>query len=597
MHHGRAVRDVLMLRDRAGGVPASRLRDRAIALLVAHRAFPDRGLVVESFLDERSGWVLVHAEPAGIPERGRDMYKGAHEALTYSGYVGLPDRSGAAVRSLLDLRRGGILELGAARLEVRASPGGVAAFFVVYGETGFAWSSHAGVEGVFRTEADALAISNRPLLSHLAATGATAPRMSAAWGRRVLAGDSSLWGDTPFEGTRALAPRSMLVVARRKVRVLPHPVVLPCEGGEPLAAAARRAIEVVRGLPVPELQLSGGKDSRMIAALVAAAGIEVDAVTYAPSHGGEAIVARRVADALGLPHRLVVRRVELGDALLPQVLRNLRRSDGMLGENRALAYADLDYARDQPMLEGQAHNPRGGFITEMRASIDDVRARLHGQLGGDPDLVAEDAGAERRARIDMLVRHVPRRHPADAAYWMYNDWRPPLLHGPYLASARFRRTVYPMADERVLAACAALPTYERATERAFFEALIALAPAMAGLPLYDGRWRFDERGPTPFPVGFATRSVPVLDAQPPEQGRPRPPLGKRMSTVRPLFVSAMHDLGSSAEVRGWIRPEVLAALLRDDEASSALGVDNQRLVRFAWKASAVALVLDGGWLR
>src|SRR5690606_25776681 len=137
------------------------------------------------------------------------------------------------------------------------------------------------------------------------------------------------------------------------------------------------------------------------------------------------------------------------------------------------------------LLEGQAHHPRGGFGTLMKLAEDERRERLQGQLGGDADLVVAPLGAERRARIDALYDAAPRRHPADVAYWLYSGWRPPLFQGPYLAISRHRRLVFPMMDERVLAASARLATGERQSEAAFFAAMRALAPALGALPLYD----------------------------------------------------------------------------------------------------------------
>jgi hypothetical protein len=301
---------------------------------------------------------------------------------------------------------------------------------------------------------------------------------------------------------------------------------------------------------------------------------------------------------LGLPHRLAARPVPEGDALIDQLLANLRRADGMLGENRQLAFSPIECPRGQPVLEGQAHHPRGGFHTLMSGTHETARQRVHGQLDGDTGLVADAIGVERVERVDSLLDKLRHAHHAELAYWMYSDWRPPFLHGPYLAIARHRRLIYPMMDERVLRVCSALATADRVREWGFFAAVIALAPALESLPLYDNLWKFDRAGvaESPFPAGFASRATPVVDGPLPSRRTRRVSREKRMITVRPLFRAAMHDLRSSADVRSWIRPEVLTALLDHEEPSLSLGIENQRTIRFMWKATAVALVLDGGWL-
>lgn len=589
------MRDVVLVRAES----AERLRavtSRAEQLLAQR----DRGRCLDAFVDERGGVALVQGEPAwgeAVP-----MARGGREAFAYCGFVGLPDPSARSVRDLLAWQQGW---WGRRTLRWQRSPGGIAAYFLADGRrsTCLAWSSLSGSLGLFWTKGpDAVVVSNSPLLSHLLATGRTTPTFSLQWARRILLGDSTLWNDTPYEGTSYPSPRSALVVDSAGVSELPHPLAMDAarypvrspEGVQALHDASLEAMAALRRMAPPELHLSGGKDSRYVAALLAKAGIRAEAVTYGVEQGGEGEAAGQVAALVRLPHRVAAQEIATGDDLEAAMVANLRRSEGLLSENRQLSYVRRAGPPGAPLLQGQAHHPRGGLYTRVQRDAAKVRARVLGQQIGDEWAIVPDLVAERRARISQLLDDYRVPHPADLSYWIYADWRAHRWLQPvYLAETRDRPLVWPMMDERVLAVCARLSTLDRVSEFAFFAALEQLAPGMGRVPLYERTWVFDRGGEaeTPFPDGFAERNAPVRD----HMRRPGSP-EKRMATVLPLFRRTMADLPCSPELRNVIRPDILQALLAGEEAVSALGLDQQRVVRFLWKATAIGMVLDGKWL-
>lgn len=600
------MRDVALIRGDDPRAVGEATR-RATSLLSAGAA-PSRDRterVIESWTSPDGSMALVQSESIAAPVRV-PLHRTRSEAFAYTGFVGLPDPSATSVRERVVLRN---RWLRTPALVLREAPGGTAAFFLADGDgrAAYAWSGLSGAEGVFHAQGPRVTvISNRPLCAHLVATERDRPSFSRTWARRILVGDYTLWDDTPYDDTFYAPPRSTVVVDRRGIRFLPHPLRIPSssyaagstEAIDDLVHASLDAIGVVRRMPRGELHLSGGKDSRMVAALVKRAGIDVETVTYGGGVGGESAAAAAVARCLGLPHRVAAQDTRSDESLLPTMLANLARAEGLLNENRQLSYAPPPVVPGRPVLEGQAHHPRGGYKTHEDWGVAKARARLHRQLGGDGELVASELGAERRRRIDALVvRYRPRR-AAELAFWMYADWRAARwLHAAYLANTAERHVVWPMMDERVLSVCARLDVADRVREVAFFRALTALAPELARLPLYEDVWKFDHGGPgsTPFPDGFAERTTPFPEqAATRRRGRVSPE--KRLSTIAPLFRMAMSDLACSAEVRSWIRPEALPLLLAGDDRTAALGLENQQIVRFLWKATAIALVLDGAWL-
>jgi hypothetical protein len=564
-------------------------RPDALPALV-RRAESLLGGTVQRFVDPGGRLAVVSTDAVHVDDR---------EAFVHTGYVNHGDGSSAAVRPLISLKKRWV---GPPELRLTDSPGGIAAFFLVdaAADRVFAWSSRGGTEAVFWARGpEGIVIGNRPLFCHLLASGRETPATSTSWARRVLLGDSTLWDDTCFEDTWYATPRTTLVLDRGEVQTRPHPLAIgprfvdrSPEGLDAFADTSLRAVEVMRGEPLVQLHLSGGKDSRVVAGLLARAGLPAECIVYSLPGIGEEPTAAAVARALGLPLRTLDHEISTGPAMVETMLDNLARQDGLLNENRQLIYPALA-PTSVPILEGQAHHPRGGMLTMMQNRFL-VKRRIHRQLTGDETLVDSAIGRERSARVSQLLRGYTVDHPADLSYWMYADWRMGRWLQPVWMRIRRARPLYwPMMDERVLEVTARLATWDRVSEYAFFAMMKRHAPALASLPLYDGIWRFDSNGAdkTLFPEGFATRSVPD-----PERGGRKRTAEKRLSTVLPLFRMVMSDLRSADDLRSWIRPDVLPRLLdAGDDTPAALGLENQKIVRFMWKVVALGLTLDGRW--
>ena len=581
------MRDVVLLRavDRDA---LDRVVDRSVDLIRAASA--PRATDVEVWRHGKTGLGLIQSCAPGAIERF-PLHATRREAFTYSGFVASAAFAPAEVRHLISTD---------GDLAMSRSPGGIATYFLADARQRriYAWSSHAGMEGpYFTVGTDCTAISNRPLLSHLIGRQSDRAAMSSRWARRALLG-SGLWDDTPFEGTLQPPPRTAVIVSDDGLRFVHHPVTLEGNFGkrdpagvEALCAAALDAVTPLQRWPRGELWLSGGKDSRLAAALIRRAGIDVDVLTHAKIDAGEGEAAAAVAQALGLEHRITDSGgIATGDDLLPTIFANLRQSDGLLGEPRQLAYRKPAH-RGNPLVQGQAHHPRGGFKLKLPATRESVEQHLIDLVVGDSDLVTEDLVEERRERLrEILGGYSAPGHPSELAYWLYSDWRMTRwTSAAYRAAAESRPVVWPMMDERVLQVSAALAPVDRVQEVAFFAALRRLSPDLARVPLYEDTWKFDagKLGAERFPDGHDLRLSPFR-----EKGRGRT-AERRFSTIQPLFRQALLETRCGIELKRLVRPAILRALAEEDDPATALGRPHMQVINFMWKAVAVALVLDG----
>lgn len=588
------MRDVVLLKlpAREAIEPAVR---RSIEIIDAYyRGEPAR--THEVWMRPDVGLALVQSTMVGACETV-PIHQAGDEAFAYTGYVSAPAFGAADVRRLVTTAT-------PSQLSLAHSPGGIATFFLVDAAARLChvWSSHGAVSGLFITRHDKrIAISNRPLLSHLVGIQRDVPIMSSKWAGRILLGGCSVWCDTPFESTTQPNPRTVVVLAGDALSEIAHPIAIERNrhaDGDPagiasLTSTALDAVAVLKRWPRAELQLSGGRDSRMVAALIKRAGIDVDPVTFATQNGGEGAAAATVARAVGLPHRIGSSEMTTGDDMVPTILTNLRRHEAMPGENRHLAYPP-NGAAGVPVLQGQAHHSRGGFRSRVLRERKDMHAHLVGLNLGDMRLVDNELAIERKARLDELLHGYQIRFTPDLSYWLYNDWRITRKRiGSYLPVARDRAVVWPLMDERALCAISELSSYDRVSEVAFYGTLCGLLPALAPIPLYQNTWKFDSGpvGEARFPDGYAQRKTPITE---PPGGRRA--ADRRFFRVSPLFRIATHDLRFSPDLRALIRPDVLRAMTELDDPAKALELPNDTIVAFAWKVVAIALTMEGTWV-
>ena len=307
---------------------------------------------------------------------------------------------------------------------------------------------------------------------------------------------------TPFTGVTAVAGSTTL-------RLLDGSVTRPLRASGPEArpGGARDVAEGLVAAVAPlrdaggpvELSLTGGKDSRLIAAALVKAGVPVVARTHGFDDHPDVVVAAEIARRLGIEH---VVRTPAAPGQRVDVLGRIRGTvlvaDGMLSAFENVGRPD---PAASPALTAGGHGGellRGGY------------AETSGRLAAAGGLRRAVAPARRAARSAELLRRLTTKHlglirrgPSAAYVASLAPWTPRLARHPmqalddfYLVNRAGRwsaaarqayllreRLVQPLFDDRVVLAARAVPLTDRVSGALSAAVLAELSPALADVPL------------------------------------------------------------------------------------------------------------------
>ena len=306
---------------------------------------------------------------------------------------------------------------------------------------------------------------------------------------------------TPFAGVAAVGPSTTLQLLDGAVT---RPATASHEGSAPgargVAEALTAAVLPLRdaGSPV-QLSLTGGKDSRLIAAALVKAGVPVTAKTHGFDDHPDVVVAAEIARRLGIEH---VVRTPAAPGQRVDVLARIRATvlvaDGMLSAFENVGRPDPTAS---PALTAGGHGGellRGGY------------AETAGRAGARGGLRAVLSPARRAARSAELLRRLTTKHlglvrrgpalayAASLAPWTLSVAGHPLQAlddfylvnraGRWSAAARQayllrERLTQPLFDDQVVLAARVVPLADRVSGALPAAVLAELNPALTDVPL------------------------------------------------------------------------------------------------------------------
>jgi Asparagine synthase len=408
---------------------------------------------------------------------------------------------------------------------------------------------------------------------------------------------------TPFRGVRALGGRQTLIVTGGRLVVTAARDKNADPGADPGAGrsgpVAAALVDEVRplaeaGVPV-ELSLTGGKDSRLIAAALTAAKVPFQARTHGFASHPDVVVAAMIARRLGVDHVVTEPRPP-GNREKPdeaELLARLRSavlvSDGMLSAFENVGRPDPHLSTEPVQTGGHGGELlRGGYA--QAAWRDRKPPRAWSEAGG----------------VELFRRLTTRRlgllRPAPAGEYLagLSPYALALTRGPlrvldefYLANRAGRWSaaarqgyllrgplVQPFFGDGVILAARAVPLPQRITDRLHREVLAALCPDLLDLPLAGSGWKSGPRAPSSV-LGKGARSA----AGPESAAGPdwRRNYGDEMAR---LLRDYALDLGGSGGMFDILRRQAVERVLSSPQGDP----------HAAWALASLAALVSGDWL-
>ncbi|WP_203893852.1 asparagine synthase-related protein [Planobispora longispora] len=382
--------------------------------------------------------------------------------------------------------------------------------FSVFRATGDELSAATAINRVcpvFHAETPELhVIGSRALLVHLACGGDRVEWDVLALQTMIRQG-FFVSDETPYAGVSALPPSATITVrgGRRTVTETP----LPAAGPAPASGRRKKALigELAEALlatvaPLREagepvnLALTGGRDTRVLAALLHAAGVPFRATTNGLDDHPDVVIARMIARALGVEHTVIPpARAEKKDAVvvehpLMRAYETLRTCEGMTSAYESIV-TYLPYSA-KPTMSGQSGETlRAGSLLLLQSDLSPkaLRRRIDTTFFlKDVPLFTDAANEHARELARPWQERADAMEALDHMYVWYKV-------GRWQASARagsLRRgdPVRPFLDNRVVRAALSLDQSWRLSEEVIHELITTFAPRLRNVPIEGKPWRF-----------------------------------------------------------------------------------------------------------
>ena len=424
-----------------------------------------------------------------------------------SGYLcgGVGDADFAAARVQLSVAR----EAGGCFGVIRASEVDVQATTDATRSTGFYTATSSSIR----------VVSNRALLAHLCQRSDAGNEVDPEpafdlFACRTFASVGYFMGNlTPYSGLEAIPESANLRLGHHFERVTVDPVVPRVEADprdrEWQATVDRACASLVSALePVtddsPTLSLTGGRDSRLLAAAVKASG-RTDFVTATTGMAGHPDVdlAQTIAGTLNLRHDIREPAFQdsnhvLAEEPLARIIRNLDVHDAATsGWDDIHSYGPMSMRPSVSGVGGEIL--RGGLVVQDLDSIGgEVAARRIRNTMAGGGRFFHDGWMSMAAEYSTPWVELAETDPHQAFDSFYHVHRNGRWVSARRSGARFRaNTIDPLLDNRLIRAALAVDPGSRWQERLVFDMVARMAPQLRDIPIEGERWRFERHAPAP----------------------------------------------------------------------------------------------------
>jgi len=506
---------------------------------------------------------------------------------------------------------------------IRRSPGGIYSYTTIRRADGQICAGHSTptMEPVYYSEtATGLHVGNNPLLVHMASTGMTGPKIDESFYLSAVNAGSAIDGSTPFIGCYRVPPRTMLVnhpaTFGTTIREAPRPaygryqIATLKQRRDSVSESLIRAGSILKTLPPGENRVSGGKDSRLIAAFLAHEGIPSTPVNQNYPAEVEGQVADKVAQVLGWDSCVRPDREKppQGTEIDHLTRRKIAFSGGLpLSTSLLYTVRSEGSVPGVPVIMGHAHLQRGGLIGRIRSQSDAVTVAS----GRTVSPYLRPQYAERNTRIvrefvneTLAGRSIPAQAISFHAYLQYTmNFQ---FQVQYAYARNWNPLITPMVDDRFALLCEDIADERAARFRGNEQAGIidlrneriamgvtqSLAPKLLEFPLAGGRYRCDK----PDLAHFDLRDPELLQAGPISPAEQKMVFNTRRT--RPSVRAHLWEQIEGTVVKQWgeltCRPDVWRYVSQPDTPVPD-GENQVSLNQFLWNVYGLSQILGTDW--
>jgi hypothetical protein len=341
---------------------------------------------------------------------------------------------------------------------------------------------------------------------------------------------------TPFRGVQVLPPNSSLAIQPTGINIseidqsLQHMFILEPDEAyyDELAQSMLNAFNVVKTFNQEiSCGITGGKDSRLIVAILKYIGVKVNTFTHGFDQHPDVIIGQKVANILGLPHTISQPIVQASGGvenitvdILQRAITTLRLSEGMLS-----AYENISTNRpfqNAITLGGNGGELlRGGFAHSLNnPNYENMMKYFQAGMLSCNNLMKEKYRNRFQMEVNQWIKDYPKLAPGDILEKTYLFYRA----GRWSASARMgysmsSHSVMPFFDGVLVKQLLKSKSFFKVHDYIVYNLLKRFAPDLLGVPFFNESWKFNNPHKMP-PVklpphqirsGFNWRNTCLLD--------------------------------------------------------------------------------------